>query len=122
MRNIGMGFGYSLQSIEQTVEGLSKIGVNTAKLKEDLNIHWEVLAEPLQTMLRKYGYNNAYEVLKELTRGNNITKNDMHNFINTLSILSEEDKKILLELTPYDYIGLSSRLVDENIDLDENKL
>lgn len=104
-RNIGMAFGYSLQAIEQTIGGLAKVQVNKAKLEEDLNDRWEVLAEPIQTMLRKYCIPDAYDRLKELTRGKKISKEDIQNFIESLDMLSAEDKKTLLELTPVKYIG-----------------
>lgn len=74
MRNIGLAFAYSLQAIEQTIGGLKKVAVNNEKLAEDLDNRWEVLAEPIQTMLRKYGIPDAYDQLKELTRGKNISK------------------------------------------------
>lgn len=73
-RNIGLAFGYSLQAIEQTIGGLKKVAVNEKKIAADLDSKWEVLAEPIQTMLRKYGISDAYNQLKELTRGKSITK------------------------------------------------
>jgi adenylosuccinate lyase len=113
MRNIGLGMGYSLQAIEQTIGGLRKVEVNTDKISSDLESKWEVLAEPIQTMLRKYGIPDAYNQLKELTRGKDISKEAIHEFINSLDVLSEEDKKTLLELTPARYTGYASSLAVE---------
>lgn len=114
-RNIGMAFGYSLQAIEQTIAGLKKVMVNEEKLAQDLNEKWEVLAEPIQTMLRKYGISDAYDRLKKLTRGKGISKESLHDFINSLDELSEEDKKTLLDLTPATYVGLASEIVSKTL-------
>ena len=104
-RNIGLAFGYSLQAIEQSIGGLKKVAVNKEKIAADLEDNWEVLAEPIQTMLRKYVVPDAYDQLKELTRGKEISKEDIHECINSLEVLSAEDKQTLLELTPSTYIG-----------------
>ena len=111
MRNIGLAFGYSLQAISQTIVGLNKVEVNREKLAQDLDDRWEVLAEPIQTMLRKYGIPDAYDQLKELTRGKKISKESIHEFIKSLQVLSEEDMNTLLELTPATYVGLTDRIV-----------
>lgn len=108
-RNIGLAFGYSLQAIEQTIRGLSGAAVNTDKLSADLNNNWEVLAEPIQTMLRKYGIPDAYDQLKKLTRGKRITKKTLRKFIESLDIPAA-DKAILLKLTPATYIGLAPKI------------
>lgn len=79
-RNIGLAFGYSLQAISETTNGLAKCVVNKDKLADDLNEKWEVLAEPIQTMLRKYGVSDAYDQLKELTRGKNISQEAIMEF------------------------------------------
>ncbi len=110
-RNIGLAFGYSLQAIEQTIGGLKKVAVNTDKISSDLDSRWEVLAEPIQTMLRKYGIPDAYNQLKELTRGKNISKEAIQEFIKSLSVISEEDKSTLLDLTPSTYTGLARKMV-----------
>jgi adenylosuccinate lyase len=115
MRNIGLGFGYSLQAIEQTTGGLEKVVVNKEKLAMELNNSWEVLAEPIQTMLRKYGVPDAYDRLKDETRGKDISKKDIRGFINSLDMLSKKDKNILLKLTPAKYIGYAVELTLENI-------
>ncbi len=109
-RNIGLAFGYSLQAISETINGVSKCKVNQEQLMHDLNDRWEVLAEPIQTMLRKYGIEDAYDTLKQLTRGKNISKEDLLAFTNSLDVLSDEDKKTLVEMTPASYIGLSTLL------------
>lgn len=116
MRNVGMAIGYSLQAIEQTIGGLKKASVNKAKLADDLNNRWEVLAEPIQTILRKYGIPDAYEQLKELTRGKSISKEAIHEFINSLDGLSEFDKDLLLNLTPDMYTGYAQKIVFDNLE------
>ena len=114
-RNIGLAFGYSLQAIEQTIGGLKKVAVNNAKISADLDSKWEVLAEPIQTVLRKYGIPDAYDQLKALTRGKNISKEAIQEFIKTLDVLSDEDRKTLLELTPSSYIGLATQIVEDEL-------
>ena len=114
-RNIGLAFGYSLQAIEQTIGGLKRVAVNESKISADLNSKWEVLAEPIQTMLRKYGIPDAYDQLKELTRGKDISKETIHEFIKTLDVLSDEDRETLLSLTPSGYTGLASDIVNDEL-------
>ena len=111
-RNLGLAFGYSLQAINETKNGLAKCVINEEKLASDLNEKWEVLAEPIQTMLRKYGISDAYDQLKALTRGKNISKEAIMEFANSLDVLSEEDRQTLLNMTPASYIGLADKLVD----------
>ena len=110
MRNVGLAIGYSLQAISQTLSGLSKITINTDRIESDLNGRWEVLAEPIQTMLRKYGIPDAYDELKKLTRGRHVTQQDLTKFIESLSMLSKEDKSRLLTLTPEKYTGYAEKL------------
>ncbi len=112
-RNIGLGFGYSLQAIEQTIGGLAKVAVNEDKITSDLDSKWAVLAEPIQTMLRKYGIPDAYNQLKELTRGKDITKDAIQDFIQSLDVLSDEDRNTLYELVPEDYTGYAAELAKE---------
>ncbi len=109
-RNLGLIFGYAVQAILSTRKGLGKSVVNEQAIAKDLENNYAVLAEPIQTVLRKYGVPDAYEQLKDLTRGREITKEDIHNFIETLDMLSEDDKKRLLELTPSTYIGYAAQL------------
>lgn len=114
-RNVGLAFGYSIQAIEQTIGGLKKVAVNTEKISSDLDSKWEVLAEPIQTVLRKYGIPDAYNQLKELTRGKNISKESIQEFIKSLDVISDEDKSTLLALTPSGYIGLASKIVEDEL-------
>ena len=108
-RNIGMVFAYSLIAIKQTIVGINKSTVNEERLKEDLNNIPEVLAEAVQTILRKNGFENAYEVLKGLTRGKNITLKEIREFVSNLDI-NKTDRETLLNLTPERYIGLAEEL------------
>lgn len=114
-RNIGLAFGYSIQAIEQTIGGLKKVAVNTDKISSDLDSKWEVLAEPIQTVLRKYGIPDAYNQLKKLTRGKNISKESIQEFIKSLDVISDEDKSTLLALTPSGYIGLAGKIVEDEL-------
>lgn len=109
-RNLGLAFGYSLQAINETMNGLAKCVVNKDKLASDLNEKWEVLAEPIQTMLRKYGVPDAYDTLKALTRGKSISKEDILKFAESLDILSDQDRQTLIDMTPASYIGLANIL------------
>lgn len=109
-RNLGLAFGYSLQAISETSNGLAKCVVNKEKLASDLNEKWEVLAEPIQTMLRKYGVPDAYDTLKALTRGKSISKEDILEFAEGLDILSDQDRQTLVDMTPASYIGLANEL------------
>ena len=109
-RNLGLAFGYSLQAINETMNGLAKCVVNKDKLASDLNEKWEVLAEPIQTMLRKYGVPDAYDTLKALTRCKSISKEDILKFAESLDILSDQDRQTLVDMTPASYIGLAKEL------------
>ncbi|MGZ8270311.1 MAG: adenylosuccinate lyase [Methylophilus sp.] len=110
LRNMGVGFGYTLLGYDSCLRGLNKLEINTAKLAEDLDNSWEVLAEPIQTVMRRYGIENPYEQLKELTRGKGgINKESLHTFIQTLKIPAEA-KQLLLDMTPSSYIGKAMEL------------
>lgn len=111
-RNLGLAFGYSIQAISETKNGLAKCVVNREKLASDLNEKWEVLAEPIQTMLRKYGVPDAYDTLKALTRGKNISKEDILKFAEGLEMLSDEDRATLVNMTPASYIGYAAKLAE----------
>ena len=111
LRNIGVVLAHTLISIIQSIKGFNKMEPNEKVLFEELESNPEVLAEAIQTVLRKNGYNNAYEMLKDLTRGKEVTLESMREYIKTLDI-NKEDKEKLLKLTPQTYIGLSSKLVD----------
>jgi adenylosuccinate lyase len=105
LRNMGVAFGYTLLGYDSCLRGLNKLEINPTKLAEDLDASWEVLAEPIQTVMRRYGIENPYEQLKELTRGKGgINKTSLHDFINGLNIPADA-KKLLLEMTPASYIG-----------------
>jgi adenylosuccinate lyase len=109
LRNMGVGFGYSLLAYTATLKGISKLEVNPSRLAEDLDNSWEVLAEPIQTVMRRYGIPEPYEKLKALTRGQAITRDTLHAFITTLE-LPKETKTQLLALTPANYVGLAKQL------------
>jgi adenylosuccinate lyase len=109
LRNVGVAFGYTLLAYQNCLVGLNKLEVNPIKLNEDLNACWEVLAEPIQTVMRRYGIENPYEQLKELTRGKGITQTALTEFIYTLNIPPAE-KERLLAMTPANYIGLAEQL------------
>jgi adenylosuccinate lyase len=104
LRNMGVALGHTLLACESCLRGLNKLEVNPQRLAEDLDANWEVLAEPIQTVMRRYGIANPYEQLKELTRGRGITRDGLHAFIRTLAI-PEPEKQRLLALTPAGYIG-----------------
>jgi adenylosuccinate lyase len=105
LRNMGVAFGYTLLGYDSCLRGLNKLEANFDKLAEDLDNSWEVLAEPIQTVMRRYGIENPYEQLKELTRGKGgINKASLHAFIGGLDIPADA-KKSLLEMTPASYIG-----------------
>jgi adenylosuccinate lyase len=109
IRNIGAGFAYSLIAVASTKRGLGRMSPNEAELAADLDHAWEVLAEPIQTVMRRYGVPNAYEKLKALTRGNAMTAESIREFIGTLEI-PEADKDRLRAMTPADYIGLAAQM------------
>jgi adenylosuccinate lyase len=109
LRNIGVGFGYAILAYDSCLRGLNKLEVNPARLAEDLDATWEVLAEPVQTVMRRYGVENPYEQLKELTRGKGISREALREFIDRLAI-PREAKDHLLAMTPANYIGLAAKL------------
>lgn len=104
LRNVGVGLGHSLIAYEATFKGLAKLDVNEERLAEDLDNAWEVLAEPIQTVMRRYGIEKPYEKLKDLTRGKEINAEVISEFIDTLA-LPEEVKEVLKALTPSTYTG-----------------
>ncbi|MDA0793660.1 MAG: adenylosuccinate lyase [Bacteroidetes bacterium] len=106
LRNVGVPFGHTLIGLQSTLKGLKKLVVNTAKIEADLNDNWAVVAEAIQTILRKEGYPNPYEALKELTRTNvTINREAIHQFIDTLKIV-ERVKIQLKTITPFNYNGI----------------
>jgi adenylosuccinate lyase len=104
LRNMGVGFGYSLIAYEAALKGLGKLELNPQRLAEDLDGAWEVLAEPIQTVMRRYGVPEPYEKLKALTRGQAMTAETLRAFIESLEI-PQTAKTELLALTPAGYIG-----------------
>jgi len=109
LRNIGVAFGYAVLAYDSCLRGLNKLEVNAERIAQDLGDAWEVLAEPVQTVMRRYGIENPYEKLKALTRGKGISQQDMSAFIASLA-LPEKAKKELLEMTPATYTGLAAQL------------
>ena len=109
LRNQGVAMGHSVLAMKNILKGLKRIRINQPQLNAELNNHWEVLAEAIQTILRKNSNQDAYEKLKELTRGHNINQKSLASFIMDLDI-SQVEKKRLLKLTPHDYIGLASKI------------
>ena len=108
-RNIGVAWGYSILAYKSTLKGLSKLELNKKIIQAELDRNWTLLAEPIQTVMRKHGVPNAYEKLKELTRGIEINKESVSRFIKDLKI-PKEDKDCLLKLTPGTYIGLADKI------------
>ena len=110
LRNMGVAMGYTLLAYESCLKGLGKLEANPQRLNEDLNASWEVLAEPIQTVMRRYNIDNAYDKLKDLTRGKGgINRDSLRAFIQTLEI-PEAEKQRLCELTPETYIGKAAEL------------
>ncbi|EIJ71763.1 adenylosuccinate lyase [Haemophilus parahaemolyticus] len=112
LRNLGVGLGYALIAYTSTLKGISKLEVNEQHLRDELDQNWEVLAEPIQTVMRRYGIEKPYEKLKELTRGKRVTGEAMREFIDGLS-LPEAEKARLKEMTPASYIGYAVELVEK---------
>ncbi|MFA0154271.1 adenylosuccinate lyase, partial [Vibrio sp. 10N.261.46.C10] len=112
LRNLGVGVGYAIIAYTSTLKGISKLEVNREALLAELDKNWEVLAEPVQTVMRRYGIEKPYEKLKELTRGKRVDGEGMRAFIDGLEI--PEDEKIRLkEMTPANYIGQAIELTDK---------
>ncbi len=115
LRNMGVAFGYTLLGYDSCLRGLNKLEINPEKLAQDLDASWEVLAEPIQTVMRRYGIENPYEQLKELTRGKGgINKTSLHAFIAELNIPADA-KQALLEMKPASYIGKAADLSKKHI-------
>jgi adenylosuccinate lyase len=107
---MGVAFGYTLLGYDSCLRGLNKLEINPEKLAQDLDASWEVLAEPIQTVMRRYGYENPYDTLKEYTRGKAISKESLQSLIANLKIPAEA-KQYLMDLTPATYIGKATALV-----------
>ena len=114
LRNIGLAIAYTLISIKQTIIGINKLRVNKEFLEQELDNNPEILSEAIQTILRKNGNENGYELLKELTRGKKVKLEELRDFIQKLEI-DENDKERLLKLKPQDYIGLAEEIANNVI-------
>lgn len=112
LRNLGVGLGYALIAYQSTLKGISKLEVNRDHLLDELDHNWEVLAEPIQTVMRRYGIEKPYEKLKELTRGKRVDAAGMQAFIDGLA-LPDDEKTRLKTMTPANYIGEAITLVDK---------
>ena len=109
LRNMGVAFGYAVLAYSALSAGLGKLELNREALADDLDASWEVLAEPIQTVMRRYGVQGAYEKLKEVTRGKTVTAEALHGLIRSLAI-PEAEKQRLLALTPASYVGKAAEL------------
>jgi adenylosuccinate lyase len=116
LRNMGVALGYTLLGLDGIARGLAKLEVNVAALAADLDQAWEVMAEPVQTVMRRYGAADPYERLKALTRGRAITRETMLAFIDTLSELPASERARLKAMTPASYVGLAPQLAREALD------
>ena len=112
LRNLGVGYGYSFLAYENLIIGLNKLTINKVKLTEDIEKSWELLAEPIQMVARKYNISNSYELLKKVTRGQTVSKDILHNLIKSLKI-PETEKDKLLKLRPESYIGYAIDLCND---------
>jgi adenylosuccinate lyase len=109
LRNMGVGLGYTALALQSLMVGLNKLELNETALATDLDASWEVLAEPIQTVMRRYGVAGAYEKLKAVTRGQTVHREDLHALINGLAI-PQADKERLLAMTPGSYVGQAEQL------------
>jgi len=115
LRNLGVGVGHSLLAFDSCLLGMSKLQINVERINEDLGASWEVLAEPIQTVMRRYGLPEPYEQLKALTRGRGMTQQTIADFVNGLE-LPQDAKAYLLGLTPANYVGEASRLARQELE------
>ncbi|MBC3869843.1 adenylosuccinate lyase [Undibacterium oligocarboniphilum] len=109
LRNIGVAFGYTLLAYDSCLRGLNKLETNPERLAADLDATWEVLAEPVQTVMRRYGIESPYEQLKELTRGKGISREALRDFVQGLAI-PQDAKDLLLSMSPANYTGIAVKL------------
>jgi adenylosuccinate lyase len=109
LRNMGVGLGYAVLAYQSLLTGLNKLELNADALAADLDAAWEVLAEPIQTVMRRYGVPGAYEKLKEVTRGQAVTREALHGLIRGLEI-PQAEKDRLLAMTPASYVGKAAEL------------
>lgn len=120
LRNLGSVFGYFVIGIKNCLKGLGKISVNHDVINNDLSANQELLAEPFQTVMRIFKEENPYEKLKELTRGKNLSKKDLENFVNTLEKVPIEHKERMINLNVQQYTGLAEKLVDYYFNIKQN--
>jgi len=118
LRNLGVAFGHTVLACDSLARGMAKIGVGTAAIDSDLDAAWEVLAEPVQTVMRRHGIANPYEQLKDLTRGKAITRDALQAFVRRLAIPPEERER-LLAMTPRSYVGQAAALARREADTGE---
>ncbi|VFP87666.1 Adenylosuccinate lyase [Candidatus Erwinia haradaeae] len=111
LRNLGVCLGYSLIAYQATFSGITQLEVNSTSLVNELNYHWEILAEPIQVMMRRYGIKDSYEILKDFSRGKPVSSDDIKILINNLA-LPEQAKERLRKVTPSNYLGYAVQLVD----------
>jgi len=104
LRNLGVGFAHSTIAYSSMMRGLNKLEINPGALEAELDNNWEVLAEPIQTVMRRYGIEKPYEKLKELTRGKKVNQQIMQEFVENLD-MPQEGKDLLINMTPMNYIG-----------------
>ncbi len=116
LRNLGVGVAHTMISIQATMKGLGKLEVNADAMADDLDSNWEVLAEAIQTVMRRHGFEKPYEKLKDLTRGQRVNKEIMQNFVDSLEGLPADAKEYLRNLTPATYIGNAAQQA-QNIEL-----
>jgi adenylosuccinate lyase len=109
LRNVGVAVSHALIAWRSIERGLERVDVDPVRLAEDLDANWELLAEPIQTVMRRYGVENAYEQLKSLTRGQRVDAQALQQFIQGLA-LPESAKQVLLELSPARYVGFAEQL------------
>ena len=110
LRNVGTGFAHCVIAYASTLKGMSKMEANAERMAADLDVNWEVLAEPIQTVMRRYGVEQPYEKLKELTRGRRVDDAIMKEFVQGLEGIPDEARAQLLALTPASYIGKAAEL------------
>jgi adenylosuccinate lyase len=114
LRNMGVALGHTLLAYDSCLKGLNKLEAEPARLAQDLDDNWEVLAEPIQTVMRRYGVSGAYEQLKDLTRGKGgMTRETLHGFIKQLHGIPDAEKQRLLAMTPSTYVGIAAKLARE---------
>ena len=115
IRNQGIAIGYSLLALKSSLKGLIKLQPNTDYIKQELDNHWEILTEAIQTILKRNGLSNAYEILKTKTRGHSINEGQFKRIIEQLPV-NRPTKDELLELTPHIYTGLAKQLVEKYLE------